>query len=157
MSWWDEPKPSPYLSPSERFWLNVKPVLLEAGYRLPAKYDLAWQPKSRADRRAAKAFKPRASLIGLTRTTDNAQVMAKHVQDCEEAMVRHVARLPESPRNHCTPILDLIATPDNEDGSIMVMPLFLPAHQPIFETVGELLEFFRQMFEVGRQANVPVY
>ncbi|KIY64022.1 hypothetical protein CYLTODRAFT_425595, partial [Cylindrobasidium torrendii FP15055 ss-10] len=144
---WNEPDPSPYLSSLEIFWLNVKPVLLEAGYRLPAKYDLAWQPKSRADRRAAKAFKPVRFLIGMIRTLDNAQVMAKHVQGCEEAMVRHLSTLPESPRNHCTPILDLIPTPDNEDGSIMIMPFFLPAHQPLFETVGELLEFFRQMFE----------
>ncbi|KIY60663.1 hypothetical protein CYLTODRAFT_292628 [Cylindrobasidium torrendii FP15055 ss-10] len=73
--------------------------------------------------------------------------MAKHIQGREEAMVRQVARLPESPRNHCTPILDLILAPDSEGGSIMIMPFFLPAHQPLFETVGELLEFFRQMFE----------
>ncbi|KIY65070.1 hypothetical protein CYLTODRAFT_424647 [Cylindrobasidium torrendii FP15055 ss-10] len=127
--------------------MNVRPVLLEAGYRLPANYDLTWQPKSRAERKAVEATMPRWSLVGLVRSVDNVQVMAKHVQGREEETVRYLATLPENPRNHCTPILDIISTPDSEVGSILIMPLFLSAHQPLFETVGELLEFFRQIFE----------
>ena len=47
------------------------------------------------------------------------------------------------------PILETIRVPDEEDVVILVMPLLRPCKDPPFETVGEVVEFFRQIFEVG--------
>lgn len=51
------------------------------------------------------------------------------------------------PRNHSTPIYDLLDVP-GEDVSIFVMPVLDYFFVPRFQTVGEVLECFRQVFEV---------
>lgn len=51
------------------------------------------------------------------------------------------------PRNHSTPIYELLDVP-GEDVSILVMPVLDHFYRPRFETVGEVLECFRQVFEV---------
>ncbi|RDB25210.1 hypothetical protein Hypma_007479 [Hypsizygus marmoreus] len=50
------------------------------------------------------------------------------------------------PRNHCIPILDVLHSPDDEN-TILVMPILYDNEIPPFETVGEVVEFFRQIFE----------
>jgi serine/threonine protein kinase len=54
----------------------------------------------------------------------------------------------ESPRNHCVPILDTIDMEGNEPETIIVMPLLRRFDTPRFDTLGEVVEFFRQIFEV---------
>ena len=56
------------------------------------------------------------------------------------------------PRNHSIPVHEIIDVPD-EEYSIIVMPLLDSFDNPRFETVGEVLECFRQIFEVC----VPTY
>lgn len=53
-----------------------------------------------------------------------------------------------NPKNHCVPttILDV---PDEEGVQLLVMPLLLSWEEPKFSTVGEVLDFFRQVFEVS--------
>jgi hypothetical protein len=50
------------------------------------------------------------------------------------------------PANHCVPILEELEVPDNPTLSILVMPWLLPIDHPPFETIGEVVEFFRQIF-----------
>lgn len=57
--------------------------------------------------------------------------------------------LKSHPRNHSTPIYDVLDVP-GEDISIFVMPVLDHFYRPHFETVGEVLECFRQVFEVIR-------
>jgi hypothetical protein len=57
--------------------------------------------------------------------------------------------LASNPKNHCAPFYDVLQVPDNEDRVIIVMPLLYPTEDPPFQTVGEVVEFFRQIFEVA--------
>lgn len=54
----------------------------------------------------------------------------------------------EDPRNHCVPIYDALQVPDADDICLLVMPRLRAHDDPRFDTVGEGVEFFRQIFEV---------
>ena len=56
--------------------------------------------------------------------------------------------LAHEPSNRCIPLYDLLEVPDNEDMLILVMPFLRACHDPRFETIGEALDFFRQVIEV---------
>ena len=51
--------------------------------------------------------------------------------------------------NHCVPVYDVLPVPDEEDMVIIVMPLLQDYLRPPFGTIGEAVECFRQLFEVG--------
>lgn len=55
--------------------------------------------------------------------------------------------LKSHPRNHSTPIFDVLDVP-GEEFSSFVMPVLDEFDRPPFETVGEVLECFRQVIEV---------
>lgn len=55
--------------------------------------------------------------------------------------------LRSDPKNHTVPLLDVFKLPVSGD-TVLVMPLLRPFHNPRFQTVGEAVEFFRQIFEV---------
>lgn len=50
--------------------------------------------------------------------------------------------------NHCVPIYDVLQVPDDDDVIILVMPLLREHYSPAFDTIGEAIEFFRQIFQV---------
>lgn len=52
------------------------------------------------------------------------------------------------PRNHFVPIYEVLDIP-GEEYSMFVMPVLHVFKDPSFETVGEALECFRQVFEVS--------
>lgn len=52
------------------------------------------------------------------------------------------------PRNHSVPLHEVLKVPDDEDVLILVMPQLRFCNKPPFDTVGEAVEFFRQIFEV---------
>lgn len=54
--------------------------------------------------------------------------------------------------NHCVPVYDVLSVPDEEDRVIIVMPLLQEYLRPPFGTIGEAVECFRQLFEVGLQS-----
>jgi hypothetical protein len=56
--------------------------------------------------------------------------------------------LASDPRNHCVPLYEVLTVPDEEDKILLVFPLLRDWDKPKFETVGEGVEFFRQIFEV---------
>ncbi len=53
------------------------------------------------------------------------------------------------PRNHCIPIYEILQVPDDDEIQIVVMPMLRVHDDPRFDTIGEAVEFFRQMFEVS--------
>lgn len=55
--------------------------------------------------------------------------------------------LASNPRNHCIPLYDVLDVPDVPDEAILVLPMLRPFNDPPMETVGEAVEFFRQIFE----------
>jgi len=58
--------------------------------------------------------------------------------------------LASDPRNRSVPILDLesLNPPDDADLVILAMPLLREFYSPRFDTLGEVIACFRQLFEV---------
>jgi len=87
------------------------------------------------------------------RDCDGMQVILKRIpvkiHRREIDIGRFVAReeFATDPRNHCSPLLDVIDIPDAPEEKILVFQWYLPANLPDFETVGESIEFFRQVLE----------
>ncbi|KAG6828352.1 hypothetical protein H0H92_008240 [Tricholoma furcatifolium] len=52
-----------------------------------------------------------------------------------------------SPRNRCLTYLDVIEPSDSQDAAFIVMSYLLPTEDVPFGTIGEAVEFFRQIFE----------
>lgn len=57
--------------------------------------------------------------------------------------------LASDPCNHCVPILEVLQDPEDKNIQLLVMPLLHMCITPDFVTVGEVVKFFRQAFEVG--------
>jgi len=51
-------------------------------------------------------------------------------------------------RNHCIPIYDVLQVPNDDELILLVMPLLHENRNVPFGTIGEAVEFIRQMFEV---------
>jgi hypothetical protein len=56
----------------------------------------------------------------------------------------------ESPENHCVPVLETIAIPENPEECLLVTPLLRDCFSPPCENVGQCLELMRQLLEVRR-------
>ena len=56
--------------------------------------------------------------------------------------------LTSDPQNHCVPIYDVLLVPDEDDRILLVMPLLREYSSPRFDTFGEAVDFFKQIFEV---------
>ena len=88
------------------------------------------------------ASRPDGSLVALKRLK---------VPPLEEIIIGTRFSSPSliaDPRNHCVPILDIIPPKPGSDIAFIVMPLLREMITSPFETVGEAVEFFRQIFEV---------
>ena len=57
--------------------------------------------------------------------------------------------LASHPENHCVRFYEILSLDDDET-VIIVMPLLRSYADPAFDTFGEAVECFRQLFEVGR-------
>ena len=94
-------------------------------------------------------------LMDATRVSDGAIVTLKSVNkesnpfEVEIGLFLSSEPLASDPKNHCVPILDTLQVPDDENETIIVMPLLRDNGTPRFDTVGECVEFFRQVFEVS--------
>jgi hypothetical protein len=87
--------------------------------------------------------------------------MLKQVKKADHPLEARIHRFlcsPDSelsmdPKNHCVPLLAVLDPPDQPDYLIFVMKLLRAYDEPDFDTVGEVVDFFQQIFEVG--ASVP--
>lgn len=88
------------------------------------------------------------------RKTDTKKVMLKMVDTTKYPNEVDIATLFSSKElsnvldNHCVPILEVLRPPDDDQYVILVMPFLRECMNPAFETVGEVVEFLRQIFEV---------
>jgi len=62
--------------------------------------------------------------------------------------------LVSDPRNRCIPLLDVLEPPDEPTMIILVMPLLREYTSPPFDTVGEIMDCCRQLFEVCAPLNL---
>lgn len=63
--------------------------------------------------------------------------------------------LASDPRNPCVPLLDVLQLPESdvEEGVLLVTPLLRKFDNPRFETFGEAVAFFTQIFSVRRSSS----
>jgi hypothetical protein len=68
-----------------------------------------------------------------------------HPYEADIALYFSSRALASQPANHCVPVYEVFAL---DDTTIMVMPLLRLYNDPSFDTIGEAVECFRQLFEV---------
>lgn len=61
--------------------------------------------------------------------------------------------LQSDPHNLCVPVLEFLDPPDDEPHMLVVFPVLRSFDDPEFDTIGEGLDFIRQMLQV-RQYNL---
>lgn len=74
---------------------------------------------------------------------------SKHPYEVDIGRYFSSESLASDPRNHCVPILDVLQDSRDEDILILVMLLLREYDDPQFETVGEVIDFLRQVFHVS--------
>ncbi len=92
--------------------------------------------------------------MDATRVSDGRVVVLKkvnkhnHPYEAEIGQLFSTEPLASDPLNHSVPIHDVLQSP--LDGAIvfLVMPYLIRHHEVRFETLGEAVECFRQLFEV---------
>lgn len=96
------------------------------------------------------------------RLSDNTPVMLKkiyaenHISNCELIISEYVLSTEQmkDPDNHCVHIWEVLDIPGDNENVIIVMPLLCPFDFPRFDTIGECLDFFQQIFKVRTFASV---
>lgn len=93
-------------------------------------------------------------MMDGTRISDGATVMLKKVNIIKHPDEADIGRFfssePQSTHadNHCVPVYDVLQIPDDENMVLIIMPLLADWDEPPFNTVGETVEFFWQLFKV---------
>ncbi|KAJ7162164.1 hypothetical protein C8R46DRAFT_904157 [Mycena filopes] len=149
-----------FIRKSEIFWVEHQPWLEEQGYRLRPRYHPDWVPSWIQD--PSKVIYKCED--GLTLPTGATIVDAIHISDGAHVMLKAVPqdRCPEEisigrffvsdpiasdPANHCNAFRTTLHVPDDPNIQILVMPLLRSVLYPRFETIGEIVSFFTQVFE----------
>ena len=73
---------------------------------------------------------------------------SRHPHEVEIAQFLRSEPLASDSRNNCCPIYDILQDPRDDDIQLVIMPLLYLFMEPKFSTVGEAMEFFRQVIEV---------
>ncbi|KAH9045928.1 kinase-like domain-containing protein [Lactarius deliciosus] len=120
---------------SELWWRDHYYDLEERGYKLRPRYHPRWKPSwinSKKD---------------FFSVEDGQPTIVSRPYELEINQLFSSPELANDPRNHCTPLLDLIKLQSTESHKIMVFPLLRPFDCPRFQTFGEFVAFFTQMCE----------
>ena len=94
-------------------------------------------------------------VLDATRISDGKQVAlkkvvtAKHPDEAKIGNLLYSEPHASHPSNYCVPIYDVLTLPDEKGTVIMVMPFLYRWNVPEFDTIGEYVEFARQVFEVS--------
>ena len=91
--------------------------------------------------------------MDATRTEDNRIVVIKRIKTrTQESKICQMLSTPErinDPHNHAVPLLDYFVDDANAEDAFIVMPLLRRFDDPEFTSVDEVIDFARQVFEVG--------
>ncbi|KAJ7677614.1 kinase-like domain-containing protein [Mycena rosella] len=148
---------SRYIHEMEVYWFERRPFLEAAGYRLRPKFQpnfVATKPKNPGNfGDEYTVHHLREQIMDAERISDGTRVMLKWVSKKTHPFEVEIGRLfsspplSEDPQNHCIPIFDILQDPEEDDKQIIVMPRLMKFHKPVFDTVGEVVACFRQIFE----------
>ncbi|KAJ7140491.1 hypothetical protein C8R43DRAFT_892745 [Mycena crocata] len=155
-----------YLSHDEKFWTEHQPWLERQGYRLRPRYQPSWTPSWLVNNSAKKKKQKKYYLCedAAFRITISPTMDAVYIPDGTPVMLKLVDRtlwpyeidiarffmsepLVSDPANHCTAVREFLPLPVETDQVILVMPLLRKLDDPRFDTIGEIVAFFDQIFE----------
>ena len=166
------------LNEPERFWSERQKWLEECGYMLRPRYLPGWEPSWHGKKvswlrcedgqygyvssnphidptsRMAYFIHQPGPVMDATRIADNQYVFLKSIEKSLHPYEVEIGTFLSSPplagdsKNHCVPIYDVFQDPLDEDTVIIAMPLLRKYNDPRFDTVGEAVSFFLQIFEV---------
>ncbi|KNZ74345.1 hypothetical protein J132_07203 [Termitomyces sp. J132] len=143
------------LIPAELFWRKHCQYLEDHGYTLRPRYRPDWRPSwldtSKRWTECEDGVVATGSLMDASRA-DGTLVMLKAINLVRSPDEIPVGRLLSSerlasPRNSCIPYLEVIDPPEGSEKAFLVLPLLLGIERAPFQTIGEVVEFFRQIFE----------
>ncbi|KAK0190746.1 kinase-like domain-containing protein [Armillaria mellea] len=130
------------------FWIDAREFLEQSGYKIHPKYNPTWTPTSELEEKEANVLLPRFTLASALRVKNNEPVILKQVEintpEFELAVFFSSPPLSTDLRNHCVPIYDVLQFGKY---GIIVMPQLRLFNDAPFDTVGEVLECFRQILE----------
>ncbi|KAJ7156503.1 hypothetical protein C8R43DRAFT_1065410 [Mycena crocata] len=142
---------------SELYWFDCCPFLHSAGYKLRPKFYPGFvatkEPSPMLFGDELTTTHMRTTIMDAVRIPDDRKVMLKRISKTTHPFEIEIATLfgspaaTNDPRNHCIPILDVLQDPVDADKQIIVMPRFINFDRPIFDTVGEVVACFQQIFE----------
>ncbi|KAG5350233.1 hypothetical protein C0989_012006 [Termitomyces sp. Mn162] len=148
------------LSPREIFWRDHYNFLKKHGYTLRARYNPDRVPSWKKEKYTSKRFTDfedgqysrHGKILDATRA-DGTLVVLKDVSiDTKEHEIRigkefSSGALATHPKNHCVPFLEVIYPQEGSRTAFIVMPYLLETNYPSFQTIGEVVDYFRQIFE----------
>ncbi|KAF8055767.1 kinase-like domain-containing protein [Lyophyllum atratum] len=139
---------------NELLWRNHYQFLKGHGYTLRPRYHPDWVASWLDTSKDWTTCEDGIAIKVLDATrADGSLVILKRVDISrfpkEITVGKHFSSEPlaSNPQNHCVPILDVIYPSEGSDIAFIVMPLLLSTEFVPFETIGEVVEFFRQIFE----------
>ncbi|TBU31673.1 kinase-like domain-containing protein [Dichomitus squalens] len=146
------------LDQDEVWWRDHQVWLQERGYMLRPRYRPDWVPSWSDGKGKYYEYEdgqrlPHGQLIDATRVADGATVVLKQVLRTEHPYEVEITQflssepLKSNPKNHCVPVHEVLQILDDDNIQILVMPLLRKFYDPRFLTVGEAVEFCRQVFE----------
>jgi len=142
----------------ETLWRDRHDWLLEQGYQLRPRYSPNWKPSWEGTKESYVycedgLLPSHPAILDAVRKKDGAVVSLKrtsksvHPDEVAIGQLFSSPPLSSDPGNHCVPINEVLQDPLEEDLLIIVMPLLRAFDEPRFDTVGEAVEFFRQVIE----------
>ncbi|KAI0786622.1 kinase-like domain-containing protein [Abortiporus biennis] len=145
---------------TEIFWRNLQPWLESKGYMLRPRYKPDWKPSWKEGEyewnHEDSCINAQRAVIDATRILDGEMVMLKKVLPSvhphEVDITRYFSTEPvkSHPQNHCVPLLDMFEVPNRTGPDrmiIMVFPFLRAFQNPPMKSIGEAVEFCRQIFE----------
>ncbi|KAJ6545128.1 kinase-like domain-containing protein [Mycena sp. CBHHK59/15] len=144
------------LGPTDLFWYDHRDWLKEQGYLLRARYQAGWVPSWTDGTLGAYGSEDGQyyiypGVMDATVSSDGSFVMMKKVKspsaELDIAVWFSAEPRRSDPANHCVPIYSVLSDPNEPDWAIIVMPLLRRFDKPRFDTIGEAVGFFTQIFE----------
>ncbi|KAG2051565.1 hypothetical protein BDR06DRAFT_983513 [Suillus hirtellus] len=146
------------LTAYEVWWCQQYQWLKRKGYLLRPRYAPEWVPSWEGLRCHPFTCEDGnisrySHIIDATRMSDGLYISLKvvnkldHPHEVDIGQYFMMEHLVSNPKNHCVPLLDVLSVPNEDEKQILVMPLLLDFTKPRFDTVGEVVECLRQLFE----------
>lgn len=132
--------------------------MLSNGFQLRERYKPDWTPSWEGTKKpwilcTDGLLPPHPSVLDAERLSNGEQLVLKlvmkslHPHEAEIGQYFSMDSVASDKHNHCIPIYKVLQVPDDDDLVILVMPFLRPHDDPAFDTIGEAVEFFGQVFE----------